>query len=416
MVAVRPAFRLALRLLLTFVAFWAAWEVWYRIEMRRYQQMVAPILVEADKPLQAASDASVGDDAARYYSAAAVAAIGEQPSQPMPAYLIGLVGRVRTGWANGVVPGSRDAELVQQVLARSEASMQLADRGARLPLRRFAPGTSFNYRMSGMIGVHSALTLRTLASLRAGNAADAADAIYSRLRLMRALELEIFPSTEKAREMSELATDIGLWLGLNPSEQALQQIADALEEPYQRDELVGVIARQARFWWGRNGEGAGRAGWFAPMLLHQALPPMRATMAAVDAVSRPWPQRVAAVRQLPDDGYHVSFGALTTTINVAIGIAANRASRVAIASEQGRRRGDTASPLSRGAVGGDASLDPFTGTPLRFVRDQDGLVVYSVGPNAKDDGGAVDIPANGRAPNIPQGADVGVRVKYQRPG
>jgi hypothetical protein len=416
MVAMRPAFRLAFRCLLVFVAFWAAWEVWNRTEMRRYQQIVAPILAEADKPLQAASVETIAeDDAARYYSAAAVAAIGEQPSQPSPAYLVGLVQRIRVGLVDGAPVNPRDAEIASQALARGEASMQLADRGAALPFRRFAPGTSFNYRFAGLVGVHSALALRTLEALRAGNATDAATAIYSRLRLMRALELEIFPSTEKAREMSELASDVGVWLGLRPSDQALQQIAEGLEEPYQRDELVAVIAKQAQFWW-RNGEGAGRAGWFAPLFLHFGIPPMRAAVTAIDAVKKPWPQRLDSVRQLPDDGYQVSYGALTTTINVAIGISANRASRVAIAAEQARGRGATTPPLSRGSVGGEASVDPFTGAPLLFVRQNNGFVVYSVGANGKDDGGSVDIPANGRAPNIPQGADVGVRVRYKTPG
>jgi len=136
----------------------------------------------------------------------------------------------------------------------------------------------------------------------------------------------------------------------------------------------------------------------------------------MDAVRKPWPQRLEAVRQLPDDGQHVSYGALTTTLNIALGIAANRASRVAIAAEQARRRGDNAPPLSRGRVSGDASVDPFTGAPLVFVRDSNGFVVYSLGANGKDDGGNVDIPSNGRAPNIPQGADVGVRVRYRKPG
>jgi hypothetical protein len=416
MVAMRPAFRVLLRMLLMFVVLWGAWEVWYRIELRRYEAAVAPILAEADKPLQAASPMKIDDDdAARYYSAAAVAAIGEQPSQPMPAYLIGLVQRLRAAWMNGTAPNPRDTEIAQQALTRSQASVQLADHGAGLSFRRFAPGTSFSYRMSGMIGVQAALALRTLNAVRAGDAEDAGRAIYSRLRLIRALDLEIYPSTEKARQMSELAIDIGLWLGLNPSDVALQQIAEALEEPYRRDELVAVLAKQARFWWGTNAENVRRAGIGAPLLLHLSTPDMRSTVVAMDAVRRPWPQRLQAIKQLSEGGHHVTYGAQTTTINVAIGIAANRAARVAVAAEQGRRREDLAPPLSRGALSGDASVDPFTGGPLLFIRDDNGFVAYSVGANGKDDGGSVDIPANGRAPNIPQGADVGVRVRYQKP-
>jgi hypothetical protein len=307
-----------------------------------------------------------------------VAAIGEQPSQPLPAYLIGLVQRTRGAHIAGNSPSASDVEIAQQAVTRSETSIQLADRGARLPFRRFAPGTSFSYRMSGMVGVHAALALRTLAAIRAGDLDGATTAIHSRLRLMRALDLEIFPANEKARQMSELAADIGLWLGLQPSDAALETIAEALEEPYRRDDLVATIARQARFWWGNNGTDVRRVGWSAPLFLEIGMRPMRAVVTAMDAVRQPWPQRLTAIRQLPLDGNNVIYGAQSTTINTAIGIASNRASRVAIAAEQARRRGDTASPLSRGRVSGDASLD---------------------------------IPANGRAPNIPQGADVGVRVK-----
>ena len=408
MVAVRAPFRTALRLLLLFVVCWAGWNVWYRIELQRYQRAAAPILAEANASVQEASAAAaVEDDAARYYSAAAIAAIGEQPAQPL-----GLVQRHRAALMNGASLSARDRAVADQVLRRSEVSVSLAERGATLPFRRFAPGTSFNYRMSGMLSAHAAIALRTLDAIRAGDAATAGAAIFSRLRLMRALEPEIFPAIEKARQMSELAGDIGLWLALNASEVAIEQIAAALEEPYRQDGLIEALAKQAQFfWWGSTGENAARAGMLAPWLLHMSTPNMRSTAQAIDALRRPWPQRLAAIQRLADDGHQVIYRAQTTTINVAIGTAANRAARVALAAEMARRRGDTSSPVSQGRVSGDASIDPFTGEPLRFVRTGEGFVVYSLGSNGTDDGGSVEIPASGRAPNIPQGADVGVRVR-----
>lgn len=50
------------------------------------------------------------------------------------------------------------------------------------------------------------------------------------------------------------------------------------------------------------------------------------------------------------------------------------------------------------------SSDPFDGQPLRFRRVADTVVVYSVGPNMADDGGAVEIE-----PRTP-GADIGYRL------
>jgi hypothetical protein len=49
--------------------------------------------------------------------------------------------------------------------------------------------------------------------------------------------------------------------------------------------------------------------------------------------------------------------------------------------------------------------DPFDGKPLRLKRTADGLVIYSVGPDGTDDGGAVDR----RKPLVP-GTDWGLRL------
>ncbi len=49
--------------------------------------------------------------------------------------------------------------------------------------------------------------------------------------------------------------------------------------------------------------------------------------------------------------------------------------------------------------------DPFDGQPLRYRKDEEGAVVYSVGPDGKDDGGAFD-KLDGRQP----GSDLGFRL------
>jgi hypothetical protein len=45
-------------------------------------------------------------------------------------------------------------------------------------------------------------------------------------------------------------------------------------------------------------------------------------------------------------------------------------------------------------------IDPFTGEPLRFVKHDAGIVLYSVGEDDADDDGDVDPPATGRPPDI----------------
>lgn len=44
------------------------------------------------------------------------------------------------------------------------------------------------------------------------------------------------------------------------------------------------------------------------------------------------------------------------------------------------------------AVLPDPPRDPFTGTPYRYRREGEGFVIYSVGRNGVDDGGATEPP------------------------
>jgi hypothetical protein len=50
-------------------------------------------------------------------------------------------------------------------------------------------------------------------------------------------------------------------------------------------------------------------------------------------------------------------------------------------------------------------IDPYNGGPLRYRRLEDGVVVYSVGPDGQDDGGKIV-----RRGNPPSGADIGFRL------
>jgi hypothetical protein len=50
-------------------------------------------------------------------------------------------------------------------------------------------------------------------------------------------------------------------------------------------------------------------------------------------------------------------------------------------------------------------LDPFDGRPLRYCRLADGVVIYAIGPDGKDDGGNLS-----RAHQPPDGTDLGFRL------
>ncbi len=75
-----------------------------------------------------------------------------------------------------------------------------------------------------------------------------------------------------------------------------------------------------------------------------------------------------------------------------------------------RQQGPTDKPLA-GAAGygpdliGTIPMDPFIGKPLRYRRLADGVVIYSVGPDGKDDAGKID-RMNPSAP----GTDIGIQL------
>jgi hypothetical protein len=132
----------------------------------------------------------------------------------------------------------------------------------------------------------------------------------------------------------------------------------------------------------------------------------------VTAARLPWPGRWAAVQALPGDGPSQSalvgrpmpdlarwFGQL------AVDEARVRCALAAVVVERHRlARGDWPASL---AELGPLPDDPFTGKPLRYKRLADGVVVYSVGSEGTDDGGA--LTETSRQQTRP-GSDLGFRL------
>src|SRR5204863_6765029 len=67
---------------------------------------------------------------------------------------------------------------------------------------------------------------------------------------------------------------------------------------------------------------------------------------------------------------------------------------VAVAAERYRRAKkawpETIDALVQAGYLKQVPRDPFDGAPLRLKRQPDSLIVYSVGPDGKDDGGKID--------------------------
>ncbi len=97
---------------------------------------------------------------------------------------------------------------------------------------------------------------------------------------------------------------------------------------------------------------------------------------------------------------------------VGVGLASARCARLTIAIERHRRaRGSWPRALADLDWDGprDVLVDPFTGRPLQYVHASDGYALYSLGSDARDDGGKI-FPArvNGRPPGTGPTPDVGV--------
>jgi hypothetical protein len=73
-----------------------------------------------------------------------------------------------------------------------------------------------------------------------------------------------------------------------------------------------------------------------------------------------------------------------------------RCLRLLIALQNHVRAGSDEVPkLTELGLPAETTTDPFTGEPLHVKKTPRGWLVYSVGPNFKDDGGKLDDPTNG---------------------
>lgn len=133
---------------------------------------------------------------------------------------------------------------------------------------------------------------------------------------------------------------------------------------------------------------------------------------AVATAELPWHERLAVVEQLnaewpngPEPARWLSqFDLPKPVMAFLLDQARLRTALAAVAVEQHRiAHGDWPTSL---ATLGPLPDDPFTGKPFLFKRTADGVVVYSVGPNGRDDAGELAKDDG----NIPKDGDIGFRL------
>jgi hypothetical protein len=440
MTSARPVIRPGLRrlamaalVLLVPVASWSAWDY---IEARRLARQVAAISARGEAVQSSPRVPYVDrpDNAARYYEAAAA-----------------LLDRTPLWGATGIYAtlnferGDR-ATLMGRIrtwLEQNRESERLLDLGTGMEFTGFRPGSGDSLRTDRMSSLERMAALRAIERADAADGDGAARAMVRQMRVARAIEVESWAGDLLARAL----TDVRIVLEAQPGETPLHDLQRAILE-HDRDDavvraaiesraaLIESMWDQGRAWYGRPSVRFGTnplepltylilRPWFARRV-NADLPLMNA---AVEQARQPWPERLqfdAGSREPRPTRRILTFpidhpaGVLTylhmrNVESIGRMLASVRTSAAAVAVERYRRTHGGRPPASLDQVVPawlpTVPTDPFSGQPLEYSVQPDRYVVYSVGPNAIDDGGSTispPKPVGAARPEPPK--DIGVRV------
>jgi len=433
--SVRPALRRLAWWTLPVLLFIAAWQVWDAIEAGRVERAIGP--VRSGGGLAREAQAPSTDNAARYYAAAAMAAVGRTretrvqmaPGEPVQ----DVLKVVRDAMSQGSDAPAPVLEAASRQVQSDDVVFELLRRGGALPFEGFAAGTEFNYRFSGLYEVGRSAALRTLELIRRGDGDAAARALVDRAQLLRAFDQSqgLTASASKAALVRDMATDVGILVGASPSDDSLRDLSRALEGVYASDEFehgirAEILRRDEVLRRMLSTRGPIAVIVLRPLVRHQFVEQLQTMKYALEKAQLPWPDRIRELNQMPIQRPFLPavlrlFGfwnAPELTARAAEGVADWRCAKLAIEVELFRReRGrmpQTLEELAR-RDGSEEVSDPFTGRSLRYSASGEEFVIYSVGRNLQDESGALipKIPP-GRAPNTVSRPDVGVRVPARR--
>jgi hypothetical protein len=386
-----------LRIILPLVVVVAAFGVWDNVEARRFERARAPFDV-AEPPRLTALPAE--DDAGRYYAAAAIAAVGL--SEP-PAAIYEVLRHQRNDLARVAASTPDDLRRRDLLLRHGAPSIRLIEEGAGLPLQGFALQLDFNYRFTGLIRAGGLAALGTLSRLDEGDTEGAVRSLISRVRFLRVFA-DGYGVTERARQVREIAGDVGLVLGS-------KTLADVQIESLDRelaivdiaDSLTASIAGNARMQAQMPRTSSMTVIFLRPIILRRSSQMLEAIAQAVPLAVLPWPQRLRAMKTLKEPRVATLLQNVTT--DTASAVALLRSARVALAIERYRRaHGALPATLEALALPSELTQDPFTGEPLRYEQRADHFVVSSAGFNDANQIGGV------AGEKEPGSGNLGVRV------
>jgi hypothetical protein len=413
---VRPAVRRAGIIAVIVLLPMALWSAWDYVEARRFARLVGSIKARGEpistyRPTDPRVDSA--DNAARYYDAAG-ALLDRQD-------LYGL-GGIAQGFRDGTTDRAALMARTRTWLDRNgEAERLLALGGAREFLG-YRPGTEYNYRTDRMAGLGVLAGFRAYERANAGDGDGAARALIEAVKAARAIELRTF--NFRSHAVFRALRNLDPVLAARPGIAALGDLQAAFQE-HDRDAAIedATLASRAylienfwddaRQWYARS---ALRANSVAEAVTRLVMRPWAANRlyaeltrvnAFVEKARRPWPERLLlderprAAERTPSGAFRQrdAFRIIADTIpseaqGLGRTIARVRSACAAIAIERFRASGGGIPPTALADLVPTylpaVPVDPFSGEPIMYVRRPDGYVVYSLGRDLKDDGGAVE--------------------------
>ncbi len=161
------------------------------------------------------------------------------------------------------------------------------------------------------------------------------------------------------------------------------------------------------------------AGVFPQSILRQYPDHLRNNTAIVEIFKQPYHERKAMLREHQDslaekkNSLSAMFGPATVTTNAAEGRVRGLllSAAVAVTCERYRLQHPqrtwpkSLDVLVRKGFLTELPRDPIDNQPLRFRHTKDGVVIYSIGPDGKDDDGKID-----HTQSSPAGIDIGVQL------
>lgn len=453
---VRPWIRrLAIYVLPLLAAFFglAAWDY---IETRRLTGEIDAIAARGEPitrfgpQVDRARDlGETGENADYMYSAAAMLSLSrdigsKSAATRHPLAIHSKFMRVRE-WANGTAQKPTTAELdaaKQTLEAEWHDALALVDKAAGRLHRGFDTEDEFSGRVSGLYNVSRLVSSRTIALSLEGQGDAAVASAISAIRLRRAIR----PSQ---RWLEWTAHEVPVIVSLSkPSEEALARLQTTLGREEDADgptrdfiETRGRLLNDVWLRFYRVQPGSPLPPAFPiellpspqmrPLITHELVRSLRVWAELLEITRKPWPERARlaaeVIEQYSNEQFNrggvngvlaaVSIFRQTLVPDILV---YDRTSQIAVAIERYRRAHADAAPATLNELIPRylqaIPEDPLVGRPLRFRPLPDGYVVYSVGPDGKDDGGTqLRQTPIGTTAQFPTGADMGIRVLTRYP-